>query len=119
MEDALAEMIGTICPVYWYAAPQTARPPVIVLTRVSGGIDYGIDGTTLRRPARVQADVYGGGNAEMRQMAARLIHRVSGRQTGPFAAIFVEREQDFPGPDAGGNQVEFRTSVDLMIHWKG
>jgi hypothetical protein len=119
MEDALAELIASICPVYWYGAPQPVRPPVIVLTKISGGLDYTLDGVTQRRPVRVQADVYGADNAEMRVLTGRLIHRVSGRQTRRFAAIFVESERDFPGPDAGGNRTEFRTSVDLMIHWRG
>lgn len=119
MDSALQALLAPICPTFWVTAPQTARPPVIILTKVSGGMSLTQDGWSRPRPARVQADVYGRHQAETRLLTRRLIQHLSGRTTGHFEKIAVENERDLPGADALGNVVEFRTAVDLMVHWRG
>lgn len=119
MDAALQALLAPICPTFWVTAPQTARPPVIILTKVSGGMSLTQDGWSRARSSRVQADVYGRHQAETRLLTRRLIQHLSGRTTGQFERIAVENERDLPGADALGNVVEFRTVVDLMIHWRG
>lgn len=116
MEEALRALLVPLGPVYWGVAPQGSARPFIVLTRISGGRRYTMDGLSGNDPVRVQADVYADTYGATKLLARRLIAEVSGRRAAPFRAIFVESERDLPAADAEGNGTDYRTSVDLMIH---
>lgn len=116
MEEALTALIRPLAPTHWNMAPQGSARPFIVLTRVSGGLDYTMDGLSSPRPARVQADIYGDTALSTKTLARRLIAEVSGRRTAEIGSIFIESERDLPGPDATGQATRFRTSIDMMVH---
>jgi len=117
MEEALTALLRPLAPTHWSMAPQGSARPFIVLTRVSGGRDYTLDGLSSPRPARVQADVYGDTALSTKALARRLVAEVSGRRVGAITAIFVDSERDLPGPDATGQATRFRTAIDLMVHF--
>lgn len=112
-------LIAPLCPVHWGAVPQAARPPLIRLRKISGGVDLTQDGWRKPGRARVQADVYGRSYKETREIVQRLVDELVGRSGGGFERIAVASETDLPTTDAGGNVVQHRTSVDLIIHWRG
>ena len=119
MEEALRALIAPLCPVHWGAVPQAARPPLIRLRKISGGVDLTQDGWRKPGRARVQADVYGRSYEDTSALVRRLVDELVGRSGGGFERIAIAGEIDLPTTDAGGNVVQHRTSVDLIIHWRG
>jgi len=116
MEEALRGLLRHIAPVHWGMAPQGSIRPFVVLRVVSVQRGHSSDGVMGPRETRVQADVYAETYGATKAIARRMIAETDGRRTAEFRAVFVVSEQDLPGADAEGNQTQFRTSIDFIIH---
>lgn len=104
------------CPVAWGAALRDASPPFVVLTQVSGGADYAMEGATGFRQVRVQVDAYATSYGAVEGLAATIRTALGGWSSGDIQGVFLDSERDL-GPDTDIGEMLFRRSLDFMISY--
>lgn len=121
MEEELLALLSGIAGglVYWGRRPQSVTgTPYVVLQRISQPRDYHMQGQSSLVETRVQVDAYGRTFTEASTTAKEVIATASGHRQGAFGGIFVARMQDLPATEADDSEELFRTSLDLIIHYK-
>ncbi len=118
MEEALTALLANVAGGrrYWVRAPQTEKPPYIVLNRVSGRRDYTAQKASGYVTSRVQVDCYAATYGDAKALARQVERALSGRRAGAVQGIFLDSERDLPAADAGDVNHLFRISLDFMIH---
>lgn len=118
MEEALTALLANVAggKRYWLRAPQSANPPYVIMTRVSGLRDFTMRAASGYVASRIQIDCYAEAFTEVRDVARQVRNTLSGRRAGSIQGIFIDSEHDLPAADAGDVKHLFRTSLDIFIH---
>lgn len=118
MEQEITGLLASVAPRRFLGrAPQTAPSrPYVVLSRVSGVLDYHSQGDSGLITSRVQIDVYADTYTSVHSTAADIVAVLSGYRGGSIQAVFVDSQRDLTGIEGGDPNELFRLSIDVIVH---
>jgi hypothetical protein len=111
----LAALVGT--RIYPLIMPQNPTLPAVTYQKISGVVDYVMDGTSIKRP-RIQVDAWAKSYASARAVAEQ-VKAAFDRYTGTMGGVggvqvigtWIENETDLFEPDTG----LYRVSLDFRF----
>jgi hypothetical protein len=109
----MASVVGV--PSDWGLSAQGSTLPRIVLHRVSGGVDYTMDGPSGYSRPRVQVDCYAATVGAAKLLARQVKAALSGWKSGAILGVFLTTERDLT-PDTEGATTVGRVSLDFFVH---
>ena len=103
--------------VEWGAAPRGATLPGLVLNVISDLDDYGLEGATGRRSARIQVDAYADSYGAAKRLGRSVRARLSGYAGGRLDGVFLAGSRD--GREGGTNEAvrPYRCSLDFNVEF--
>jgi hypothetical protein len=118
MEEEITALLASVAGGrrYWVRAPQDAARPFVVLNRITGIIDYQMNGPSGYVSSRIQADCYADTYSATKATARAVKTVLSGYNGGTIQGAFIDNERDLPASDAGEVTNLFRTELDILVH---
>lgn len=116
MEEAITALLAHVAggQRYWVRAPQKAKPPFLVLQRISGQRDYHSQGPSGLVTSRVQVDCYAATYTAAKTLARETTQALSGHRGDELQGVFLDGERDLPAEDAGAVNHLYRVSLDFI-----
>jgi hypothetical protein len=114
----VAAIVGT--KIHWLKVPQGTTPPYIRLQVVSGDAFEDLDGDTVVRESRVQADCFALTHAISHELAEAITRATAEPATVAgviFSRIKVTGPRDL-GEDVDGKGFIHRASMDLLVWYR-
>ena len=119
MDETLRALIksalGAGVPVDWGQSAQGTSGPRVVLYRISGGVDYTMQGPSGYRQARVQIDCMGVSVGGAKLLARQVIAALSGYRGANILGAFLDAERDLQPEFDQANPVG-RVILEFMVH---
>lgn len=108
--------------VSWGMLSRKSALPALVLTRISGGHDYVMQGTSPPFEARVQADCWGRTYADATALSRAVKAALSGYSGSEgntvFQGVFLDAEHELPDDATEAVDVLYRVCLDFRIWHK-